>query len=109
MPPICPRRVRGLKKSTGLYSAKRAALGGRTLKSGQSQWFVGYKKHTFRLWISRYERGVLLVPLVSWAAPANVSEGRDANPQFDVLRSALVVVALPCRSGHGLSEIGRAS
>ena len=36
---------------------------------------MGYKKHTFRLWIQRYERGVLLVPLVSWAAPANTSEG----------------------------------
>jgi hypothetical protein len=82
MPPICPRRVRALKKSTGLYSAKRAALGGRTLKSGQTQWFVGYKKHTFRLWISRYERGVLLVPLVSWAAPANVSEGGMLIPSL---------------------------
>jgi hypothetical protein len=36
---------------------------------------LGYKKHTFRLWIQRYERGVLLVPLVSWAAPANTGEG----------------------------------
>ena len=36
---------------------------------------MGYKKHTFRLWIQRYERGVLLVPLVSWAAPANTGEG----------------------------------
>lgn len=50
-------------------------MGGRTLKSGQSQFFVGYKKHTFRLWLARYDRGVLLVPLVSWVAPANVSEG----------------------------------
>lgn len=50
-------------------------MGGRTLKSGQSQCFVGYKKHTFRLWLSRYQRGVLLVPLVTWVAPANVSEG----------------------------------
>ncbi len=36
---------------------------------------MGYKKHTFRLWIQRYERGVLLVPLVSWVAPANTGEG----------------------------------
>jgi hypothetical protein len=63
------------KKSTGQYSADRAALGGRTLKTGQSRCFVGYKKHTLRLWLHDYRVGVLLVPLVSWAAPANVSEG----------------------------------
>lgn len=49
-------------------------MGGRTLKSGQSQCFVGYKKHTLRLWLTRYDRGVLLLPLISWVAPANVSE-----------------------------------
>ena len=43
---------------------------------------MGYKKHTFRLWLSRYERGVLLVPLVSWAAPANVSEGGMLIPSL---------------------------
>ena len=36
---------------------------------------MGYKKHTLRLWLHDYLVGVLLVPLVSWAAPANVSEG----------------------------------
>ena len=50
-------------------------MGGRTLKTGQSRWFVGYKKHSFRLWWREYSHSVLLVPLVSWAAPANVSEG----------------------------------
>jgi hypothetical protein len=75
MPRICLRRVRALKKSTGQYSAVGAAFGGRTLKRGQSQCFVGYKKHTLRLWIPRYKPGVLLIPLISWAAPANVSEG----------------------------------
>lgn len=50
-------------------------MGGRTLKSGQSRWFVGYKKHTFRLWLSDYRAAVLLVPLVSWATPGNVAEG----------------------------------
>ena len=73
----CDRLAGGLlriqKKRTGCYSAQRAAIGARTFKSGQSRFFVGYKKHTFRLWIARYERGVLLVPLVSWAAPANLS------------------------------------
>lgn len=63
------------KKDTGTYTAQRAALGGRTLKTGQSRWFVGYKKHSFRLWRREYSPAVLLVPLVSWVAPANVSEG----------------------------------
>lgn len=71
---------RAQKKRTGRYSAQRAALGARTLKTGQSRFFLGYKKHTFRLWIARYPRGVLLVPLVSWAAPANLSEGCLLRP-----------------------------
>lgn len=63
------------KKDTGGYSAQRATLGGRTLKSGQSRCFVGYKKHTLRLWWRDYTEGVLLIPLVSWSAPAHISEG----------------------------------
>lgn len=55
-------------------------MGARTLKTGQSRFFVGYKKHTFRLWLRRYERGVLLVPLVSWTAPANLGEGCLLRP-----------------------------
>jgi hypothetical protein len=50
-------------------------LGGRTLKTGQSRWFVGYKKHTLRLWLPTGQPAVTLVPLVSWLAPANVAEG----------------------------------
>ena len=50
-------------------------MGGRTLKTGQSRCFVGYKKHTLRLWLHDYTVGVLSVPLVSWVTPANVSEG----------------------------------
>lgn len=63
------------KKDTGTYTAQQAALGARTLKTGQSRWFVGYQKHSFRLWWRAYAQAVLLVPLVSWVAPANVSEG----------------------------------
>jgi hypothetical protein len=70
------------KKDTGAYTAHRAALGGRTLKTGQSRWFVGYKKHSFRLWWRDYSHSVLLVPLVSWVAPANVSEGGLLVPSF---------------------------
>ena len=75
MPPISPPLVSASKKSTGQYSAAHAALGGRTLKPGQSRCFVGYKKHTLRLWLHHYSVGVQLVPLVSWVAPAKVSEG----------------------------------
>jgi hypothetical protein len=63
------------KKSTGPYTATHAALGGRTLKTGQSRWFVGYKKHTLRLWLPPAHPSVTLLPLVSWLAPANVSAG----------------------------------
>ena len=75
MPPTCPPPVSASKKSTGQYSAAQAALGGRTLKTGQSRCFVGCKKHTLRLWRHHYLVGVQLVPLVSWVAPANISEG----------------------------------
>ncbi len=63
------------KKSTGTYTAAHAALGGRTLKTGQSRWFVGYKKHTLRLWLPTAHPSVTLVPLVSWVTPGNVAEG----------------------------------
>lgn len=36
-------------KNSGHYTSAHAALGERTLKTGQSRWFVGYKKHTLRL------------------------------------------------------------
>src|ERR1022692_3912360 len=75
MPPTCPPLVAASKKSTGPYSAAHAALGGRKLKTGQSRCFVGYKKHTLRLWLHHYPVGVQLVPRVSWGTPANVSEG----------------------------------
>src|ERR1035437_8956605 len=57
MPPICPPPVSASKKSTGRFSAAHAALGGRTLKTGQSRCFVGYKKHTLRLWLHNYPGG----------------------------------------------------
>src|ERR1039458_2312556 len=75
MPPICPPPVSASKKSTGQFSAAHAALGGRTLKTGQSRCLVGYKKHTLRLWLHHYAVGVQMVPLVSWVAPAHVFEG----------------------------------
>ena len=82
MPPICPPPVSASKKSTGQYSAAHAALGGRTLKTGHSRCFVGYKKHTLRLWLHHYGVGVLLVPLVTWLTPADVFEGGLLVPGF---------------------------
>lgn len=63
------------KKSSDTYTAAHAALGGRTLKTGQSRCYVGYKKHTLRLWLPTVHPSVTLVPLVSWITPANVAEG----------------------------------
>lgn len=35
---------------------------------------MGYKKHTLRLWLNQWPGHVLLVPLVTWAVPANRGE-----------------------------------
>jgi hypothetical protein len=40
------------------------------LKSGQSRWYIGYKKHTLRLWLAQISDRIVLAPLISWAAPA---------------------------------------
>jgi hypothetical protein len=58
-------------------------LGGRTIKTGLSRWFVGYKKHTLRLWLSQRSEAVLLVPVVSWAVPANRGEALFLRPSLD--------------------------
>ena len=63
------------KKSSDTYTADHAALAGRTLKTGQSRCYVGYKKHTLRVWLPTLHPSVTLVPLVSWITPANVAEG----------------------------------
>lgn len=57
-------------------------MGQRTFKVGQSRWFVGYKKHTLRLWWREHNASVLLVPLVSWVTPANVFEGALLRPSL---------------------------
>jgi len=77
---IFQRRQIPLKKTTGEYSADRAKTGARTPKSGSGRWFVGYKKHSFRLWLTQQAHAVLLVPLVSWIAPANRNDLLFLNP-----------------------------
>ena len=57
-------------------------MGGRTLKTGQSRWFVGYKKHTLRVWLRQCERKILLAPLVSWIAPAHRGDALFLQPSL---------------------------
>jgi hypothetical protein len=77
-----------IKKTSG-YSAKGATLGGRTRKHGHSRWFVGYKKHTLRLWLHAYGPGILLVPLVSWIAPGHRGDALFLRPSLEYCRSHL--------------------
>lgn len=50
---------------------------------------MGYKKHTLRLWISGFEPFILLVPLVTWAAPASVPESYLLKPSINYCRKRL--------------------
>jgi hypothetical protein len=54
----------------------------RTVKSGQSRWFIGYKKHTLRLWLPQRREAVLLVPLMTWVAPANRADVLFLDPSL---------------------------
>jgi hypothetical protein len=63
------------------YTPKGAAKGKRTKKSGQSPYFVGYEKHTLRLWLKIKGKN-RLIPLVSFIEPANVYEGKLLGPMI---------------------------
>jgi hypothetical protein len=84
-----PARTQDQDKATRSWSARRATLGARSMKPGHTRFYVGYKKHTLRLWISGFEPFVLLVPLVSWAAPAGVPESRLLKPSLRYCRERL--------------------
>lgn len=62
------------------------------MKPGHTRFFVGYKKHTLRLWISGFEPFILLAPLVTWAAPASLPESYllKASVQYCMQRLDLV-------------------
>jgi hypothetical protein len=64
-------------------------VGARTVKSGLSRWFIGYKKHTLRLWLFQRAEAVLLAPLISWIAPANRADVRFLEPSVRYLRRHL--------------------
>jgi hypothetical protein len=53
-----------------------------------SRWFIGYKKHTLRLWLPQRQE-VLLVPLMSWIAPANRGDVLFLEPSVRYLRRHL--------------------
>lgn len=55
-------------------------IGGRSRKDGYSRYFVGYKKHTLRLWLRQHPSRILLAPLISWAAPANRDDAVFLEP-----------------------------
>lgn len=64
----------------GQYFAHRAKIGARSRKDGQSRYYVGYKKHTLRVWLRQHSSSILLAPLVSWAAPANRDDSIFLEP-----------------------------
>lgn len=43
---------------------------------------MGYKKHTLRVWLPQAEEQVLLVPLVTWVAPANRGDALFLHPSI---------------------------
>lgn len=57
-------------------------IGGRSRKDGQSRYYVGYKKHTLRLWLRQHPSRILLAPLISWAAPANRDDSVFLEPSI---------------------------
>lgn len=59
------------------------------MKPGHTRFFVGYKKHTLRLWISGFEPFILLAPLVTWAAPASVPESYLLKPSIKYCQQRL--------------------
>ena len=109
MPRICPPPVSASKKNTGQYSAAHAALGGRTLKTGQSRCFVGYKKHTLRLWLHHYSRWGAVGAAGQLGDAGQCFRGRIAGSQPALLPAAMGLVSAAGRGGHGVFGGGRPS
>lgn len=57
-------------------------MGARSRRPGKTRFYVGYKKHTLRLWISGHTPAIMLAPLVSWATPAHVPQGYLLKPSL---------------------------
>ena len=57
--------------------------GGRAQPQGRAErWFIGYKKHTLRLWLRQSPSSIVLVPLISWAAPAGRGDALFLEPSL---------------------------
>ncbi len=65
-----------------------AARGSRSGKSGQSNFFVGFHKHTI-YGLIRFQAGFVPVALCSRVQPANISERRTAKSLFNFVRRSL--------------------
>jgi hypothetical protein len=72
--------LKPLVEQTGAFLKTVALIGGRSRKDGYSRYYVGYKKHTLRLWLRQHRSHILLVPLISWAAPANRDDAVFLEP-----------------------------
>jgi len=57
-------------------------VGARTCKAGHTKFYVGFKKHTLRLWLRAHQSSILLIPVSTWAAPAHLSEGYLLKPSI---------------------------
>jgi hypothetical protein len=64
-------------------------LGARSRRPGKTRYFVGYKKHTLRLWISGHTSAIMLAPMISWVTPAHVPEGYLLKPSLWYCRERL--------------------
>ena len=95
------------KKRNADVHGSPCSHGKRTFKTGQSCWFVGYKKHTLRLWWREHTAAILLLPLISWVTPANVFEGALLVPSLRYCQRRwawwpkIVVADMRAIRGHG--------
>lgn len=64
--------------------------------------FVGYKKHTFRLWLSAHTEHVLLVPLVTWIGPCQRRGRWSVVAGGEIMRGTFWLATGLRDRGHGL-------
>lgn len=86
-----------------IYSAKDAAKGHRTKKSGQSEWFVGYKKHTLRIFFLN-QSPILSIPAVTIVKPANAGDGDVLTEMIPLWPSELPLPLIVADMGYIKSE-----
>ena len=86
---ICLRAPILLKKALVVTRQNERRLVCRTRKSNHGKWLVGYKKHTFRLWLANIAEQVVLVPLMSWATPAHRQDVLFLEPSLRYCRQHL--------------------